>query len=319
MRQLILRINESEATIHLTISFIGWSVLKDRRTKRMKYEYDSDVPFSAFITNLGKYNEGDLVGEWVSFPTDPETMAEVFKRIGIGSCDAFGNRYEEFFITDYECYVPGLYDKFGEYESLDELNMLANKIEDLDEYDYQIVAAALEMGVGGSSVADIINLTENLDCFELYPDIEDESDLGYYLVNDSGLYDTASMGTLADYIDYKSLGRDAAINEDSMFTQYGYLVRTSDPSYIIYDGKNMQEDYKLHAGSYNYLENAEMALEDDYNLIDGIINNGKKEERTYKSKDSVKDKLTALCSECSLKNGCDIPKVKIKADREMVL
>ena len=30
------------------------------------YEYDKDYPFAAFITNLGKYNEGDLVGEWVN-------------------------------------------------------------------------------------------------------------------------------------------------------------------------------------------------------------------------------------------------------------
>nr|WP_243423218.1 antirestriction protein ArdA [Intestinimonas butyriciproducens] len=30
--------------------------------------------------------------------------------------------YEEWFITDYDCYVDGLYDKLGEYESLDELN-----------------------------------------------------------------------------------------------------------------------------------------------------------------------------------------------------
>lgn len=29
----------------------------------------------------------------------------------------------------------------------------------------------------------------------------------------------------------------------------------------------------------NYLQNAEMALEDDYGMIDGILNNGRKEER----------------------------------------
>ena len=33
------------------------------------YEYDKDYPFAAFITNLGKYNEGTLVGEWVKFST----------------------------------------------------------------------------------------------------------------------------------------------------------------------------------------------------------------------------------------------------------
>ena len=33
------------------------------------YNHDKDYPFAAFITNLGKYNEGELVGEWVKFPT----------------------------------------------------------------------------------------------------------------------------------------------------------------------------------------------------------------------------------------------------------
>ena len=37
------------------------------------YDYDKDYPFAAFITNLGKYNEGALVGEWVKFPTSGGT------------------------------------------------------------------------------------------------------------------------------------------------------------------------------------------------------------------------------------------------------
>ena len=44
------------------------------------YEYDKDYPFAAFITNLGKYNEGSLVGEWVKFPTTAE------EQIGRASC-----------------------------------------------------------------------------------------------------------------------------------------------------------------------------------------------------------------------------------------
>ena len=75
------------------------------------YEYDKDYPFAAFITNLGKYNEGSLVGEWVKFPTTAEELQKVFERIGIGSKDDFGQPYEEWFITDYDCYVDGLYDK----------------------------------------------------------------------------------------------------------------------------------------------------------------------------------------------------------------
>ena len=43
-----------------------------------------DCAFEAFITNLGKYNEGFLVGEWVKFPVTNEEMQAVFRRIGIG-------------------------------------------------------------------------------------------------------------------------------------------------------------------------------------------------------------------------------------------
>ena len=75
------------------------------------YDHDKDYPFAAFITNLGKYNEGELVGEWVKFPTTAEELKEVFKRIGIGQKDDFGQPYEEWFITDYDCYVDGLYSK----------------------------------------------------------------------------------------------------------------------------------------------------------------------------------------------------------------
>ena len=85
----------------------------------MAYEYDHDCPFEAFITNLGKYNEGELVGEWVKFPTTSEELQKVFERIGIGSKDDFGNPYEEWFISDYDCYVDGLY-AFASYEHTDD-------------------------------------------------------------------------------------------------------------------------------------------------------------------------------------------------------
>lgn len=103
----------------------------------MGYAYDHDCPFETFITNLGKYNEGELAGEWVKFPTTTEELQKVFERIGIGSKDDFGHPYEEWFITDYDCYVDGLYEMLGEYENLDELNYLASKLEELDSHEYE--------------------------------------------------------------------------------------------------------------------------------------------------------------------------------------
>ena len=66
---------------------------------------------------MGKYNEGELVGEYLKFPTTPEEVQALLKRIGID-----GVRYEEIFITDFYGDVLGLYDHLGEYENIDELN-----------------------------------------------------------------------------------------------------------------------------------------------------------------------------------------------------
>lgn len=62
---------------------------------------DVRCPISAFITNLGKYNEGELIGQWVSFPTSAEEMQRVLSAIGIGKPDACGVPYEEWFIIAY--------------------------------------------------------------------------------------------------------------------------------------------------------------------------------------------------------------------------
>lgn len=132
-----------------------------------------DCAFEAFITNLGKYNEGYLVGEWVKFPITNEEMQEVFKRIGIN------RRYEEWFITDYECPDSHIYDLLGEYESLSELNYLAGKIMELDESE-DFWHAVLDLGENTGSVQELINLTENMDCFDYLPGVTDDSDLGYY-------------------------------------------------------------------------------------------------------------------------------------------
>lgn len=162
-------------------------------TAALSAEVSTHFPFDAYITNLGKYNKGYLVGEWVHFPVEPEELQNVFKRIGIGQKDDFGQPYEEWFITDYDCYVPGLYDVLGEYESLDELNYLANRIEELSKDEWETFNAAVEMGEYTGSVKDLINLTENLDCCNFYSDIHSDSDLGYYWIEESGAYDTTAI------------------------------------------------------------------------------------------------------------------------------
>ena len=209
------------------------------------YSYNKDYPFAAFITNLGKYNEGELVGEWVKFPTTAEEMKEVFKRIGIGQRDDFGQPYEEWFITDYDCYVDGLYDKLGEYESLDELNYLASKLDEMSDSEYAQFQAGMEMGDHCGSLQEIINLTENLDCYEVYPHIEDYDDLGRYYIEELEVMQVPEH--LQNYIDYEAYGRDVAMDENGSFTDQGYVRDTGDRFCEYYDGErgSIPDEYRV--------------------------------------------------------------------------
>lgn len=120
--------------------------------------------FEAYITNLGKYNEGRLVGETLKFPATTEEVQALLKRIGVD-----GVRYEEIFITSFDGDVLGLYDHLGEYESIDELNHLAHVLSDLDQSDIEKFEAVIDSGEYTGSVHDLINLAQNLDCYDFYP------------------------------------------------------------------------------------------------------------------------------------------------------
>lgn len=193
--------------------------------------------FEAYITNLGKYNEGELVGETLKFPTSPQAVETLLKNIGVD-----GIRYESFFITSFDGDVLGLYDYLGEYENLDELNHLACLLSELSPDDLEKFEAALHIGTHTSTVADIINLAENLDSFEFYPDIESEEDLGRYFTED-----LAIPAELKDYFDYESYGRDLSTNEGGHLAPGGYIVQTGDVKEIYHGIEDIPKEHKVFA------------------------------------------------------------------------
>ena len=91
-----------------------------------------------FITNLGKYCEGYLVGKWVQLPISDDKLGEVLKQIGINEY------YEEYFISDCENDIIGLSDVISEYSSISVLNKLAQRIEELSADDTKKLGAVLE-------------------------------------------------------------------------------------------------------------------------------------------------------------------------------
>ena len=170
----------------------------------------------AYVTNLGKYNEGQLVGAPLKFPTTTEAVQDLLKRIGID-----GVRYEEIFITEFESDVLGLYDHLGEYENIDELNHLACVLSELSQDELAVFEAVMDSGEYTGSVKDLINLAQNLDNYDFNPDIDSEEALGRLYIQELDAIPVPEH--LIDYIDYEAYGRDARINEGGHFAPGGYV------------------------------------------------------------------------------------------------
>lgn len=165
-----------------------------------------------FLTNLGKYNEGELVGKWLDVPFTDQELENTLKEIGID-----GEKYEEYFISDYETDIS--YFEIDEYENLDELNNLIYEYERLYDGEAETVNAIMEV-----YNYNLYEAIDRLDDFTLYPDIKDDYDLGYYWAVESGCYDiNTENNPLLNYIDYEAFGRDIRLENGGCHTNYGYI------------------------------------------------------------------------------------------------
>ena len=173
-----------------------------------------DSRMQIYLTNKGDYfQRGILTGTWVKLPIPEEKLESVLESIGIrGDC-------KNYFITDYESLLPNLH--ISEYASIDEVNELAERVEELADHDYAKLAAVLECE-SGMSIAEILAIIDELDSFDLLEDISSEEELGEYYLEDIFC---GSSDTVLRYIDTQRLGRDIHLeNGNGTFTSHGYLT-----------------------------------------------------------------------------------------------
>ena len=84
------------------------------------------------------------------------------------------NDFGTFFVNHPPAWVNGIVfvaqwrypNSIGEYSSIDEINYLASKLDDMTSREIEIYEAAIETGDYCGSIQDLINLTESLDCFD---------------------------------------------------------------------------------------------------------------------------------------------------------
>ena len=113
------------------------------------------------------------------------------------------------------------------------MNYLASKLDDMSQDEYERFQAAMEIGDHTGSIQELINLTENLDCYDVYPDIHDHDDLGRYYIEELDAMQVPEH--LRNYIDYEAYGRDIALEESGQFTDLGYVRDTGDRFDEVYD------------------------------------------------------------------------------------
>lgn len=154
-----------------------------------------------YIANLGKYNEGELVGAWFDLPIDYE---EVKEKIGLN------NEYEEYALHDYE--LPF---KVDEYTSIENLNRIYELIQELDGS--PIIEELNDILLYWFS--DIEELVEHKEDIICYSDCESMEDIAYRYVEE-GLFGEVS-DWLSMYINYSAIARDLEINGNFLVTNHG--------------------------------------------------------------------------------------------------
>ena len=193
---------------------------------------------SGYLSNFGAYAGGRPAGEWVTFPTTAGHMKEVFDRIGID----VQNR-EAWHFTEFQSPIPHLAEKLGEHEHPDELNYLGKLLEMQFDDDREKFAAAIALGDHASSVEELINLAQNLDCYWIYPSVHNEEEYGHYLVDE--LEEPELPEEAKKYFMYEEYGRDAAINDGGLFTEQGYIYNNQNTFTRWYDGRDVPEEYRV--------------------------------------------------------------------------
>ena len=197
-----------------------------------------DVPFEVYITPLDNQK---TTGEWVPFPTTPENLRDVFARLDIGPSD--------WSIANVEAHIYGIRDVIWHCDSLDELNYLAAKLEELDADSIGTFQSVIEIDEHCDSVAELINLTGNLDCYNVQAEIADYDDLGRHVLfdRDSYSYDRNTLDALEDYIDFEGFGRAIAEGEDGKLAEGCYICPSGCPFVDSYDGDptTIPEEYRV--------------------------------------------------------------------------
>lgn len=198
--------------------------------------------FSIFLDNRAEAQNGGAHGYWLSLPTSAEQVQEALKEIHITA-----DNQQDLFIGGFsapEGKPLELPEDLIKAASVDELNFLAAQLQRLDAVELAELNAAMQSPAKMQTIGQLLDYAENTDCFVLI-NAKDNRSLGEYYLNDSGLFVVPDPWKPA--IDTDRLGSFIANEEQGTFTDYGYILRTSDEWQRVHEGQPVPEEYRVMA------------------------------------------------------------------------
>ena len=198
--------------------------------------------FSIFLDNRAEAQTGGPHGYWLSLPTTAEQVQEALKEIHITA-----DNQQDLFIGGFsapEGKPLELPEDLIKAASVDELNFLAAQLQKLDVVELAELNAAMQSPAKMQTIGQLLDYAENTDCFVLI-NAKDNRSLGEYYLNDSGLFVVPDPWKPA--IDTERLGSFIASEEQGTFTDYGYILRTSDEWQRVHEGQPVPEEYRVMA------------------------------------------------------------------------
>ena len=189
--------------------------------------------FSILIDSRTRFETSEPGGVWLSMPTTKEQLHEAMQRVGITA-----DNPQDFFINGFMNTEQQPFDvplPVIQSAGLDELNYLGNLLSMQRDEDRNKFTAAVTLGERAGNIKDLINLAQNLDCYWLYPGVQNEEDYGYYLIDE--LDELELPEEAKKYFMYENYGRDAAINDGGRFTEQGYIYNNKNTFTEWYNGK----------------------------------------------------------------------------------
>ena len=186
---------------------------------------NGEYVFKAFLVNASEYDNGnkETSGVWVDFPAEEKQIKAALSEIGLPKNAKQG----QYFIDDYVSNIDSIKPLLHNNLSVRELQKTAELLNGLPLFEILKLNAVMETGAKCRDLAQLREFTRNVDYYTLVPEAHTHTELGTYLIYESGIF-AGIPEMYKDAMQPEQFGRYISRMEQGVFTSKGYLSKSGD-------------------------------------------------------------------------------------------